>query len=218
MRIVTAAVLLALAVPAAAEGLSKYKDWADSPQAYFLSKAERAKWSTVTSDAEAEKFIAEYQAARGRGFAAAIQSRIDVADKTYKTGKVKGAGSPVGKTLILLGSPTTTERKSRVTKDKLDMSSSDAVNQGGDSRGGGGGDPTTNVGGPGVNSMRGMQPEEPALIRWIYTGPNVPPGTGVKELTIEFLQDPAGTITFRDAGQADAVFEKVIEHWAPKKK
>ncbi len=219
MKTLVAAVALALALPAAADGLVKYKDWADSPQAYFLSKAERAKWATITIDADAEKFIAEYQSARGKGFAAAIQSRIEVADKTYKTGKFKGARSPVGKTLILLGPPTTTERKSRVTKDKVDMAGSDAVNQGGGAGSAGGSvDPTTNVGGPGVNTMRGMQPEEPALIRWLYSGASVPPGVGAKEVTIEFLNDAGGNITFRDKAEADTVFEKVIEHWAPKTK
>ncbi len=221
MRLVAAAALLSLALPAAADGLVKYKDWADSPQAYFLSKAEREAWTSVKTDADAEKFIAAYQAARGKGFAAAIQSRIDLADKTYKTGKLKGARSPVGRTLILLGSPTTTERKSKVTRDKVDPSSADSVNSGGmDKFGGSGGssNPTVNTGGPGVNSMRGLQPEEPALIRWIYAGGNVPPGVGAKEVTIEFLDDPGGNITFKDKAQADAVFEKVIEYWAPKAK
>jgi len=219
MRLLAAAVALSLALPAAADGLVKYKDWADSPPAYFLSKAERAKWATVATDADAEKFIAEYQAARGKGFAPAIQSRIDLADKTYTTGKLKGARSPVGKTLILLGSPATTQRKSNVTKDKIDPTASDAVNQGGGAGGGGGvNNPTTNVGGPGVNSMRGMQPEEPALIRWLYSGASVPQGIVAKEVTIEFFNDPAGNITFKDKAEADAVFEKVIEYWAPKTK
>ncbi|MFI5181187.1 MAG: hypothetical protein ACHQPI_07335 [Thermoanaerobaculia bacterium] len=219
MKTVAAAVVLSLALPAAADGLVKYRDWADSPQGYFLSKAERTKWATITTDADAEKFIADYQAARGKGFATAIQSRIDAADKTYKTGKVKGARSPAGKTLVLLGAPTTTERKSKVTKDKIDPSGSDAVNQGGGAGSGGGKvDPTTNVGGPGVNTMRSMQPEEPALVRWLYSGASVPLGVNAKEVAIEFLTDAGGNVFFKDKAEADAVFEKVIEYWAPKTK
>jgi GWxTD domain-containing protein len=219
MKTLTAGVVLFLALPVAAADLSKYKDWADSPQAYFLSKAEHEQWATVTTDAQAETFIAEYQAARGKGFTAAIQSRIDAADRTYKTGKTKGARSPVGKTLILLGSPVSTERKSTTAKDKVDVSASDAVNQGGGPGGSGGvNNPTTNVGGPGVNSMRGMAVQEPALIRWIYKGSSAPPGAGASEVTIEFLEDAAGNITFKDPAHAEAVFQKVIEHWAPKHK
>lgn len=217
MKTLAAAVVLSFALPAAADGLVKYKEWADSPQAYFLSKAERAKWGSVATDADAEKFIADYQAARGKGFAAAIQSRIDAADKTYKTGKLKGARSPVGRTLILLGTPASTERRSTTAKDKVDMSSADSMNQGGGGRGAGVENPTTNVGGPGVNTMRGMAVPEPALVRWLYSGTSLPPGVGAKEVTIEFLDD-GGNFTFKNKAEADAVFEKVIEYWAPKTK
>ena len=44
--------------------LSKHKDWAKSPEAYFLSPSERTEWSQVKSDEEAEKFIALYWARR----------------------------------------------------------------------------------------------------------------------------------------------------------
>lgn len=218
LKTLAAGIVLLLSLPVAGAGLSKYKDWADSPQAYFLSKSEREQWATLTTDVEAERFIAEYQAARGKGFAAAIQSRIDAADRTYKSGKTKGARSPVGRTLILLGSPVSTERKSTFAKDKVDMTSADSMNQGGGSRGGGVENPTTNVGGPGVNSMRGMAVQEPALIRWIYAGSSAPPGAGTSEVTIEFLEDAAGNITFRDLAHAEAIFQKVIEYWTPKKK
>lgn len=220
MRVLAAAVVFSLAWPAAADGLVKYKDWADSPQAYFLSKAERAKWATITSDADAEKFIAEYQAARGKGFAAAIQSRIDVADKTYANLRPKGARSAVGKTLILLGPPTSTERSTASEiKEKVDPTLSDAVNQGGGgSRGGGGVDnPTTNTGSPGAGVLRNISAPEPVYVRWVYKGASVPPGVGAPEMTIEFLDEP-GKLTFKDKAQADAVFEKVIEYWAPKTK
>ncbi len=66
------AIALLLVGPAAAAGLTRFKDWADSPQAYFLSKAEKEQWASITSDEAAEKFIADYLAARGKGFAAAL--------------------------------------------------------------------------------------------------------------------------------------------------
>jgi GWxTD domain-containing protein len=214
----TAILALLIAAPVAAGGLTRFKDWADSPQAYFLSKAEREKWATISSDEAAENFIADYKAARGKGFAAAIQSRIDVAEKTYKTGKMKGAKSPLGRTLILLGSPTTTEKKTTKEKTKTDMSGADSVASEPGGRGGasGAGSVFSNVGGPGANTMRGMQLPEPSITRWIYQGANVPAGLDAKELTIEFEEDAAGTATFKDPAQTEALFQKVVEHWAPK--
>jgi GWxTD domain-containing protein len=209
-----------LAGPLGAAGLDKYKDWADSPQAYFLSKAEREQWATITTDEAAEKFIAAYLAARGKGFAAALQSRIEVADKTYKTGKPKGARSPEGRTLILLGSPTATEMKSGKEKTIADPMGSDATASAGGGRGGGGEvpNPLSNVGGPGPNTMRGMEKPEPAVIRWTYQGSSAPAGTGLKEFVVAFDQDAAGNVTFQDPQKVEEVFQKVIAYWAPKPK
>jgi len=215
------ALVLILAGPAFATGLTKYKDWADSPQAYFLSKAEREQWISITTDEAAEKFIAEYQSARGKGFAAAIQSRIDVADKTYKTGKPTGARSPQGKTLVLLGSPTSNERKSGKEKTVADPSGAGSLSYSGEgSKGGGGGtaNPLSNVGGPGPNTMRGMEKPEPTVIRWIYQGESAPAGTGLKEFVVTFDQDAAGNVTFQDPQKVEEVFQKVIAYWAPKPK
>ena len=214
---------IALAGPAGAAGLSKYKDWAASPQADFLSKAEREQWTSIMTDEAAEKFIAEYLAARGKGFAAALQSRIEVADKTYKSGKPKGARSPQGRTLILLGSPSSTEMKSGKEKTVADPTGSDAVNSGGGGRGGGGGGENpgsalSNVGGPGANTMRGMEKPEPATILWSYQGASAPAGTGLKAFVVIFNQDAAGNITFQDPEKVEEVFQKVIAYWAPKPK
>jgi GWxTD domain-containing protein len=211
-----------LAGPLGAAGLDKYKDWADSPQAYFLSKAEREQWATITTDEGAEKFIAAYLAARGKGFAAALQSRIEVADKTYKTGKPKGARSPEGRTLILLGSPTATEMKSAKEKTVVDPSGASGLGYSGEggSKGdtGGTANPLSNVGGPGPNTMRGMEKPEPAVIRWTYQGSSAPAGTGLKEFVVAFDQDAAGNVTFQDPQKVEEVFQKVIAYWAPKPK
>ena len=222
MRTRIAVVALALAAPLAAAGLTKYKDWADSPQAYFLSKAEREQWGSITTDEAAETFIAGYLAARGKGFAAALQSRIDAADKTYKSGKPKGARSPQGRTLILLGGPTSTEMKSGKEKTVADPSGSAILSSSGDSggkvEGGGSSNPLSNVGGPGPNALRGMAKPEPTVIRWLYQGASAPAGTGLKEFVVAFDQDAAGNVTFQDPGKVEEVFQKVIAYWAPKPK
>lgn len=45
--------------------MAKYKDWDKTPEAYFLTPAERAEWKKVSTDEDAEKFIGLYFAKRG---------------------------------------------------------------------------------------------------------------------------------------------------------
>lgn len=220
MKNAAAAVLVfLLAPPLSAADLQKYKAWAESPQAYFLSKAEKEQWASISSDEAAEKFIAEYLAARGKGFAAALQSRIEVADKTYKIGKLKGARSPQGRTLILLGTPSFTDMKTGKEKTVQDPSGGSGLSYTGEGAGGGGtANPLSNTGGPGQDTMRGMEKPEPTVIRWSYRGAYAPAGTGLKEFVVDFYQDAAGVVTFQDPRKVEEVFQKVIEYWAPKRK
>src|SRR5512135_1680947 len=98
---------LALAASALAQ-LSKYKDWDKSPEAYFLTSAERADWKNVKTDDEAEKFIAVYYAKRGGdAFKQEISRRIAAADQQFKMQRYKrGADSVRGRLLIVLGTPS----------------------------------------------------------------------------------------------------------------
>ena len=76
------AVLVFVAAAAASADLSKYKDWAKAPEAYFLTAAERGEWAKVTSDDDAEKFISLYWAKRGGdAFKGEISRRIAAADQ-----------------------------------------------------------------------------------------------------------------------------------------
>src|SRR5262249_32326887 len=63
-RFLSAAAALFLASAAFGQ-LSKYKDWAKTPEAYYLTPAERQAGSKVASDANAEKLIADYWATLG---------------------------------------------------------------------------------------------------------------------------------------------------------
>src|SRR6266536_4644510 len=72
--------------------LSKYKDWAKSPEAYFLTPAEKQEWAAVRSDEEAGKFIALYWARRDPNTATAqnefkdgVMRRIAAADEQFKS-------------------------------------------------------------------------------------------------------------------------------------
>jgi len=98
---------LAITVSALAE-LSKYKDWDRSPEAYFLTPAERTEWKKVSTDEEAEKFIAIYYAKRGgEAFKSEISRRIAAADQQFKLARYKrGADSVRGHLFVVLGPPS----------------------------------------------------------------------------------------------------------------
>src|SRR5216110_2580473 len=113
--------LLALFVPTFVFALSpKYKQWAASPQAYFMTKAERAQWATVVTDADAEKFITDYVASRGPGFADLVTDRVANADKYLTIGKNPGSQTLRGKVIVLLGPPSSI--KNETQKGSVDRS------------------------------------------------------------------------------------------------
>src|SRR6476620_9191580 len=93
--------------------LSKYKDWAKSPEAYFLSPAEREEWTKIKSDDEAEKFIALYWAKRDttpattqNEFKDGVMRRIAAADEQFKARRyARGSESARGHVFVVLGAP-----------------------------------------------------------------------------------------------------------------
>src|SRR5689334_17444024 len=89
--------------------LNQYKDWDKSPDAYLLTPTERTEWKSVTSDADAEKFIATYWARREGGplNRQEVQRRIAAADQQFKMSRYKrGADSVRGRLLVVLGPPS----------------------------------------------------------------------------------------------------------------
>ena len=99
--------LVLLFLPSLLFALSpKYKQWAVSPQAYFMTKAERAQWASVVTDADAEKFVNDFLASRGPGFADQVADRVANADKYLTIAKKPGSQTLRGKLIVLLGPPT----------------------------------------------------------------------------------------------------------------
>ena len=105
-----ASILAGLAISAGALAqLNQYKDWDKSPDAYLLTTAERTEWKSVTSDADAEKFVATYWARREGGplNRLEVQRRIAAADQQFKMARYKrGADSVRGRLLVVLGPPS----------------------------------------------------------------------------------------------------------------
>jgi len=98
---------VALVVPAlSAADLGKYRDWASSPEAYFMTRAERQAWPAVKTEAEAEQFVTAFIARRKPDFVAEVAKRAQVADKYLTVGKTPGSKTLRGKVIILLGPPT----------------------------------------------------------------------------------------------------------------
>lgn len=90
-----------------AEGLSpQFKEWPASPEAYFLTSEEKLQWKSVKDDARAQEFVAKYYARRSPDLAKILKERIEVADKYFSAGKVKGSETLRGKVIILFGPPS----------------------------------------------------------------------------------------------------------------
>ena len=161
---------LAVAFSAMAS-LSKYKDWDKSPEAYFLTPAERADWKNVQTDEDADKFIALYYAKRGGdAFKQEISRRIAAADEKFKMQRYKrGADSVRGQLLIVLGTP------SRVAQSRAQESrgAEDSTILGIDTR-------SSNV-----TAAAAIE------YTWTYLPDKFPPSFGIGEVKADITVDPA---------------------------
>jgi len=106
-RLLFAAGILLFSASLLADGLVKFKGWDNSPQGYFMTKAERQQWASIKSDDEAQAFVDHFLALRGPGFAGDVAARAEQADKHLTIDKTKLQGSKTlrGKLVILLGPP-----------------------------------------------------------------------------------------------------------------
>jgi hypothetical protein len=96
---------VALALLFATADLGRFHAWPESPQGYFMTKSERAEWSKLTSEADAEKFVHDFLASRGPGFAARVAAAARDADDYLTVAGRKGSQTLRGRIVILLGSP-----------------------------------------------------------------------------------------------------------------
>ena len=160
---------IVLAASALAE-FTKYKDWDKSPEAYFLTPAERAEWKNVVSDEDAEKFVLLYYARRGgEPFKQEISRRIAAADQQFKMQRYKrGADSVRGHLLVVLGTP------SRVSQSRAQEG---AAPEGGDILS--------------IDTRAGASASSAISYTWTYAADKFPPGSGISELRADITLDPA---------------------------
>lgn len=100
------AAVATLSTPLLADGLVKFKEWESSPQAYFMTKAERQEWSTIHTDDAAQAFVDKFLASRPSTFAAEVADRASQADKHLTIGHIPGSQTLRGKVIVLLGPPS----------------------------------------------------------------------------------------------------------------
>jgi GWxTD domain-containing protein len=191
-RIILAVAAFAVAFVALSQ-LSQYKDWARSPEAYFLTAAEKQEWSKVASDADAEKFIADYWAKRGgQRFKEGILRRIAAADQQFKMRRQKGSESARGRIFITMGNP------SRVVEARE------------------GGEPAAPEPGSatGTGALDSISGESSAVIQtWTYLKDKFDPAWDVGEVIARINVDPQrGTDELLSGGAINKAIEKVVQH------
>jgi len=164
--------------------LSKYKDWAKSPEAYFLTPSEREEWAAVKSDADAEKFIATYWAKRDptpgttpNEFKDGVMRRIAAADEQFKARRyAKGSESARGHAFVVLGAPNRATQTRLGATDGTASSDTGLGSTGRDSAAG-----RSDISGAGAN---------PSTVTWTYDKDHFTPAWGIPEMRLRFAVDP----------------------------
>jgi GWxTD domain-containing protein len=189
IRILIATALLS--ITASALALSpEYREFAEGPAQFLMTKEEGARWKTIQSDDEAKAFIALFWARRDPTPGTAVNeyheqfdAAVAYADKNLGSGRrVRGAMTDLGKALILYGQPKKIERSS----------------------------PRQAQSGPTNNSIT---EDNDQWIQWIYEGEESRAMFNVQRATIRFV-DRTGANDFRfDRGGADlaAAQQRAIE-------
>lgn len=180
-----AAVSLALAQ------VSKYKDWPKSPEAYFLTPAEREEWARVKSDEEAEKFIATYWAKRRPGLREDVRRKIAAADEQFRMRRQRGSESVRGRVFITLGSPS---RRSQSRPASV----------------GGGAATDPGLGASGTRSP--FESDQNQIIEtWTYPKDKFDPALGIGDLSVQIVVDPQrGVDELQNPAEVNPVIIKVV--------
>jgi GWxTD domain-containing protein len=106
-------VALAISSIAIASPADSDEDWANSPEAYFLTNEERGEWSALRSRESRQDFIERYWLKRdpspatpANEFRDLVRARIRTADARYPLGEKAGSRSKQGFVFIVFGTPS----------------------------------------------------------------------------------------------------------------
>lgn len=207
--------IAAIAPGAFADGLSKqYKKWDRTPEAYFLTRAERAQWKNVKTDAEAQNFILDYKAKRGPEWQKALDERVAAADKYFSAGETKGSETLRGKIIILFGPPSAIDQSGGKGKSAANEGASPALQSlggGGGGKGGGGGDESLAMSSGGASPM-GTSPRhaDSPTMTFVYDAPALPKAIA-KPFKVEVKMISSSYQETWDPKGLDEKFEAVAE-------
>ena len=206
-RIALALIALSVAAGALAGGSlsKKYRNWDKTPEAYFLTNAEKAQWRQVRTDAEAQSFILDYKGRRGPDFEKMLNDRVAVADKYFSSGETKGSETLRGKVVILFGPPSSIEKDAGSNaKGRVDPSAIQAVanDNGRDSQ------PTISTAGTASPASPHAAAVQTPLFTFIYDEEHAPKAIG-KAFRAELKMYSAVDQEPADPRDLEAKFEQV---------
>jgi len=110
--VLTLVVISLVAAPGFAQMSPEYAEWPDGPASVLLSDGERADYAALSSDEQAEAFIALFWARRDpdldtrrNEFKLEFDTRVVAADGQFGEAETRGALTDRGRVLLLLGVP-----------------------------------------------------------------------------------------------------------------
>ena len=175
--IVIASLLLAVSA-FAADDIMK---WNRTPEAYYMTSAERAEWKNVSSPEQAQKFVDEYFRKRGEQFRKDVRTRIDKADELFKLDKTPGSRTQRGRVWMILGNPS----RSRTSRDTTQINPNAS---------------------PSAPITRDIDRQGLVVTEWTYDADRLPPELGRKSLTIRFQTDSfRGLETIENVGNVEPI-------------
>jgi GWxTD domain-containing protein len=177
----------AMAANKAAPRQNSFLDWGDSPEAYLLTSAERGEWLMVTSQSQADAFVANYWAKHGRAFHAEVMARIAAADKYFPLADRKGSTTERGRVFIVLGAPN------RQQSNRNDNVASTQTFQG---------------------TPNSIEQRAVAGVVWVYKNDRLPKDLGVAELTVKFQTDVSrGYETIENPGLIEPYLKRAADYF-----
>jgi len=208
---ISAAVLPLLLLAVQAFANDPLLTWIKSPEAYFATSEEIARWSKeVVTAQDAQTFIDEYFRKRGEQFKKDLHTRIEFADSKFTLPKIPGSRTQMGRVFILLGSPNE-ERTRRGGTSAATMSDATPRSM---QRGNPG---VTAVTSPLNNRLQDSEIERGSKVTytWIYKTDRLPAALSMPELKIDFNTDTArGQQFIENPGLVEPYLRRAAEHFS----
>lgn len=209
MRFVVLFLSIVIVTSAFAAVPDAFKDWENSPQGYFMTRAEHQEWAAIKTPEEAQRFVDQFLAKRGPNFAASVAASAGQADKHLTIGKLAGSKTLRGKLVILLGPPSGLDLSNVMDDSTAHRDSPDVANA---YAGAGGGSDSRDAGGSFDANEAGRTMGGPSMTRYYhFTYASTP--SGKLEVTIA-----ADTNTGKDrprdresSKKLDAAFEAAAQ-------